>query len=31
MIEIKATVPLTEAPAWAVLERQLIKVMEEAV
>ena len=30
MIEIKATVPLTEAPAWAALERQLIKVMEEA-
>lgn len=31
MIEIKATVPLTRAPAWAVLERQLINVMEEAV
>ncbi len=31
MIKIKATVPLTEVPAWAVLERQLIKVMEEAV
>lgn len=31
MIEITATVPLTRAPAWAVLERQLIGAMEEAV
>ena len=31
MIEIKASVPLNEVPAWAVLERQLIEVMEEAV
>jgi hypothetical protein len=31
MIEIKATVPLTQAPTWALLERQLIKAMEEAV
>ncbi len=31
MIEIKASVPLNEAPAWAVLERQLIEEMERAV
>ena len=31
MIAIEATLPLVEAPAWAVLERQLIKTMEDAV
>ena len=30
-MKIRATIPLEEAPAWAVLERQLIGVMEEAV
>ena len=30
-MEIVASVPLEKAPAWAVLERQLISVMEEAV
>jgi len=31
MIEVKATVPLNETPAWAALERQLFQVMEQAV
>lgn len=30
-VTITATVPLVDAPEWAVLERQLISVMEEAV
>jgi hypothetical protein len=30
-MKITASVPLVEAPTWAVLERQLIAVMEEAV
>jgi hypothetical protein len=30
-MKVRATIPLEEAPAWAVLERQLIAVMEEAV
>ncbi len=30
-MKIRASVPLEKAPAWAVLERQLISVMEEAV
>ncbi|MGY8824184.1 MAG: hypothetical protein ACKVJG_09650 [Candidatus Latescibacterota bacterium] len=30
-MKISASVPLEKAPAWAVLERQLISVMEEAV
>ncbi len=30
-MKIRATIPLEEAPSWAVLERQLIGVMEEAV
>ena len=31
MTIIEATVPLVQTPAWAVLERQLIKTMEDAV
>ena len=31
MIALEATLPLVQPPAWAVLERQLIKTMEEAV
>jgi hypothetical protein len=31
MIEIEATIPLTETPAWAVLERKLIALMERSV
>ena len=31
MIVIEATLPLVQPPAWAVLERQLIKTMEDAV
>ncbi|MFW6262285.1 MAG: hypothetical protein ACOC6J_11955, partial [Spirochaetota bacterium] len=31
MIEIEATVPLTDLPAWAVMERRLIALMEESV
>ena len=31
MTVIEATVPLVQTPAWAVLERQLIKTMEDAV
>ena len=31
MIEIEATVPLTDVPAWAVMERRLIALMEESV
>ena len=30
MIEIQASVPLVDAPAWAVLERRLFAVMEQA-
>ena len=30
-MKVTATVPLEKAPEWAVLERNLIKVMEEAV
>ena len=31
MTVIEATIPLVQIPAWAVLERQLIKTMEDAV
>ncbi len=31
MIEIEANIPLVDAPAWAVLERRLFDVMEQAV
>ena len=31
MTVIEATLPLVQTPAWAVLERQLIKTMEDAV
>ena len=31
MLAIEATLPLVQPPAWAVLERQLIKTMEDAV
>ena len=31
MLAIEAALPLVQPPAWAVLERQLIKTMEEAV
>ena len=31
MTVIEATLPLVQSPAWAVLERQLIKTMEDAV
>ena len=31
MVAIEATLPLVQPPAWAVLERQLIKTMEDAV
>jgi energy-coupling factor transporter ATP-binding protein EcfA2 len=31
MIEIEATVPLAEVPEWAVMERALIRLMEESV
>ena len=31
MIGIRASVPLVEAPAWAVMERWLFEVMEDAV
>jgi hypothetical protein len=31
MIEIEATVPLIDVPAWAVMERALIRLMEDSV
>jgi hypothetical protein len=31
MLQLTATCPLTEPPAWAVLQRQLLSVMNEAV